>query len=103
MKEFQNIAAQPQEVWAAAIPRSGKCNWDRLFDATWALGHNHDAVTHIDGFVDVVSDQEHRSAAGLPKAKQFIRDNLCSCAQRLLGPAGLPEAEHFVLHSHSGK
>ena len=41
--------------------------------------HDDDAVAHVDRFVDVVGDEEHRRAARLP------------------------EPQHFVLHPHAGE
>ena len=41
--------------------------------------HDHDPVAHVDGFVDVVRDEEHR------------------------GPPRLPDAQDFVLHAHPGE
>ena len=43
-----------------------------MVDFTRALGHDNDAVAHIDCLVDVVRNQEHRGAVRLPQAQHFI-------------------------------
>ena len=40
--------------------------------------HDNDAVAHVDGFVDVMSNKQH-------------------------GRVGAPETQHFILHTHAGK
>ena len=34
--------------------------------------HDDDAISHVDGFVNVVGDQEHGGAAGLPEVQHLI-------------------------------
>ena len=61
----------------AAISGTINIHRDHPIHSTGTGGHDDDAVAHVDRFIDVVGDQEHR------------------------GAAGLPEAQHFVLHSHA--
>ena len=48
-------------------------------DPAGAGGHDEDAIAHVDRFIDVMGDQEHG------------------------GETGLPQAQHFILHSHAGE
>jgi hypothetical protein len=79
MEELQNLAAQLEELGAAPIAGPSQIHWDRAFDPSRPLRHDDDPVAHIDRFVDVVGNQEHRR------------------------PARLPEPKDFVLHPHPGK
>src|SRR3989442_5535147 len=76
---FEDIASEAEEFRAVALAWTSQANVEVALDATGTGSHNDDAVAHVDCFVDVVSDQKHRSAAGLPKT------------------------EHFVLHAHAGE
>jgi hypothetical protein len=62
-----------------AMPRAGEGHFYDAFYFGRAGSHDDDAVAHVDGFVDVVGDQEHG------------------------GAARLPEAEDFILHAHAGE
>src|SRR6476660_2488284 len=79
VEKLQNIASQAKKVRAATVAWTIKSNRNDLLYSTRTRCHDHDAVTHVDGFVNVVGDEEHGSA---------------SC---------LPEPQHFVLHPHTGK
>ena len=79
MQQLQNLAAQAEKFCAVAQPRARERDGEDALDAAGARGHQHDAVAHVEGFVDVVRDEEHG------------------------GAAGLPEAEHFVLQAHAGE
>ena len=48
-------------------------------DSPGRRGHDDDAIAHVDCFVDVVGDEQHR------------------------GAALLPQAQHFILHPHAGE
>ena len=76
MKQPQDFAAKLEKFHAAAIPRPSKIYLDSPIDPAGARGHNEDSVAHINRFVDVMGNQEHR------------------------GEADLPQAKHLVLHSH---
>ena len=79
VEKFQNVAAKSKKILMAAIARAWQSDRDNLFDPPGTLRHYDDAVTHVDCFVDVVRNEEHGGAAGLPKTK------------------------HFILHAHAGK
>jgi len=36
------------------------------FDAAGTRGHDRDAIAHVDGFINIMRDQEHRRAAVFP-------------------------------------
>jgi hypothetical protein len=72
VKEFQNISAQAKEVFAGALARAIQSDGDGSFDPPRPRGHDHDAVTHIDRFVDIVGNQEHRGVSPFPEPKYFI-------------------------------
>ena len=52
--------------------RTIKRNRNDLFDRAGPLRQDDDAVAHVNGFIDVVSNEEHGSAPVLPKAQDFI-------------------------------
>src|SRR5437764_8402243 len=79
MKQLQNLTAQLQERGATPIARAFQRDRNRAVDSSRTLGHDDDAVTHVDRFVDIVRNEKHG------------------------GAAGLPQAQHFILHSHSRK
>ena len=66
-------AAQSEKFWTVPLRgRRSEMNVDDAFDATRARRHDDDAIAHVDGFVNVVGDQQHRRAARLPEAKDFV-------------------------------
>src|SRR5258708_39155475 len=79
MKMFENIAAEPEELDAVAITWASQSDVEVPFDAAGMGSHYDNSIAHVDGFVNVVGDQQDRSAAVLPKA------------------------QHFILHPHPGK
>ena len=76
---LQNVTAEAQEIRAAAVAWPVHRYWNDLLDPTGTRSHDNDAVAHVDGFVDVMSNKQHGSAVGAP------------------------EAQHFILHTHAGK
>ena len=72
VEKFENVAAQTEEFRTATQTGSLECYRNRSFDAAGAWCHDDDAVAHIDGFIDVVSNQEHGRAASLPEAQHLI-------------------------------
>ena len=66
---------------------------DGLIDPAGAGGHDNDAVAHIDGFIDVVSNQEHGRAASLPEAQHLILH--AHACEGVEGPQGLVEEKNF--------
>ena len=79
MEELENISAEAKEFRAAAIARSRQRISNGLIDPARRLSHDHDAITHINGFVDVMGNKEYGRA---------------TC---------LPEPQHFILHPHASK
>ena len=79
VQQLKDFAAQAQKVRAVALARAREIDSERPFDATGARGHQNDAIAHVDCFVDVVGDEQHR------------------CAARF------PQAQHFILHAHAGE
>jgi hypothetical protein len=76
---LKNVAAQPEEILATAITWSIYLYWNDLLDPAGTGSHDHNAVAHVYGFIDIMSNKQHGSA---PR---------------------LPEAQHFILHTHAGK
>ena len=79
MKVLENLAAQAEEWFAGPIARAREVDLDFAIDAPGCLRHDKDAITHVDGFIDVVGNEKHSGAAIFPKA------------------------QHFILHSHAGE
>jgi len=77
VKEFQDVAAEAKEFGAVSLARAIQLNRYDSLDAAGARCQDHDAVAHVDCFVDVVGDEKHR------------------------GPARFPEAQHLILHAHA--
>jgi len=72
MQKLEDVATKPKEILVATVARPFQGNRNSLFDSSRALGHDDNAIAHINCFVDVVSDEEHGRAPGLPKTKHFI-------------------------------
>src|SRR5687767_106297 len=72
MEQFQNIAAQAQEFRTVALTGTFQSDVYDAFDAAGARSHDDNAVAHVDGLVDIVSDEEHGGAARFPEAQHFI-------------------------------
>src|SRR6266704_4769270 len=89
---LQNVTAEAQEIRAAAVAWPVHLYWNDLFDPTGRRSHDNDAVAHVDGFVDVVGDKEHRGAASLPEAQYFILHTHAG--------EGIERAEWFVEQEH---
>ena len=79
MEELENISAEAKKFRAATVARSSQRIRDGLIDPARRLGHDHDAIAHVNGFVDVMRNKEYGCAA---------------C---------LPEPQHFILHPHASK
>ena len=68
MEELENISAEAKKFRAAAIARSSQRTRNGLIDPARRLSHDHDAIAHVDGFVDVMGNKEYGSAACLPES-----------------------------------
>src|ERR1041385_7732403 len=93
MEMLQNLAAQADEWFASAITRAQKVDVDLAVDAPRRRCHDKDAIAHIDGFIDVVSDEKHGGAAILPKAQHFVLH--AHASERVERAERLIEKEHF--------
>src|SRR5262249_49366275 len=76
---LKNVTAQAQEIRAAAVAWPVHLYWNDLLDPAGTRSHDNNAVAHVDGFVYVMSNKQHG------------------------GTVGAPEAQHFILHTHTGK
>ena len=72
MKQLKDFAAKAEEFRAAAIPGTSEVYLDSPIDPTGARRHDEDSIAHIDRFVDVMTNQDHRGEADLPQAKHLI-------------------------------
>ena len=79
MQQFENVTAQLKKSRAAPIAWTIKSNGNDLIDRARPLRHDDDAIAHVNCFIGIVSDQQ--------------------CG----GATGLPEAQHFILHTHAGE
>lgn len=79
VEEFEDFAAETEEVGAVAFAGTVEIYFYSAFHTPRTGGHDDDAVAHVDGFVDVMGDEDHG------------------------GAAGIPEAENFILHAHAGE
>ena len=72
MEELEDISAEAKEFRAAAVawPRQRISNG--LIDPPRRLSHDHDAIAHVNGFVDVMGNEEYGRAACLPEPQDFI-------------------------------
>ena len=57
MQMFENLAAEAEKRIAAAITRSREVDIDLAIDSSGRLGHDEDAIAHIDRFIDVMGDE----------------------------------------------
>jgi hypothetical protein len=88
VQKFENICAEAKKFGAAAIAWSSQRISDVPVDSARTLSHDHDSITHVDGFIDVVSDEKHCGAAIFPEPQHFI-------LQAHAGE-GIERAERFV-------
>ena len=66
---------------------------DASIDSPRARGHDKYAVTHVDRFIDVMSDQEYRGETGLPQAQHLILHS--HARESIEGPERLVKQENF--------
>src|SRR5882724_4258286 len=72
VEKFENICAEAKKFRAAAITWSSQCISNVPVDAARCRGHDKDAITHVDGFINVVSNEKHCSAAIFPEPQHFV-------------------------------
>src|SRR6266566_863204 len=88
MEELENISAEAKKFRAAAIARPSQHICNGLIDPARRLSHDHDAIAHINGFVDVMGNKQYGRAACLPESQDFILHPHAS--------KGVERAERFV-------
>ena len=72
MQVFEDFNSVAEEVGIVTFAGAIEINLDCALDASGAGAHNDNSVAHVDGFVDIVGDEDHGGAASFPKAKDFI-------------------------------
>src|SRR4051794_10246280 len=72
MQMFENLAAEAEKGIAGAITWSREVDIDLAINSPRRPGHYQDAITHINRFINVVRDEQHRSATILPQPQYFI-------------------------------
>src|SRR5207237_8834577 len=72
VKKIQNVTTQAKEIFAAALARAIRSDADSAFNSAWPRTHDHNAVAHVAGFVDVVGNQAHRGPPSLPRAECVV-------------------------------
>src|SRR6516162_10266573 len=76
---FENLGAETEKRITSAITWSREVEINLAIDSPGRRGHDEDAIAHVDRFINVMSDEQHR------------------------GATILPQAQHFVLHPHAGE
>ena len=79
MQVFENFAPEAEKQIAGAITWSREIDLNLAIDPPGRRGHDNNAMAHVDRFINVVGDEQHR------------------------GATILPQAQNFVLHPHAGK
>src|SRR5262245_55451744 len=72
VKHFQDRCTLFEELLARALTWARQANVQNAFNPTRPRRHQDDAVAHVDGLVDVVGDEDHGGAAGLPQPQYFV-------------------------------
>ncbi len=72
MQMFENLAAETEKRIARAITWSREVDINLAIDSSGRLGHDQDAIAHVDRFINVVSDEQHRGAAIFPQTQHFV-------------------------------
>jgi hypothetical protein len=98
---LKNVTAEAQEIRAAAVAWPVHFYWNYLLDPAGTRSHDHDAVTHVDGFVDVMSDKEHGGAVGAPEPQYFILHT--HAGKGIERAERLVEQEHFGMVNHRSR
>ena len=65
-RDEPRIAVKRERPW------SRKINVDNLTNATRLCRHDHGAIGEVDGFLDIVRDEDHCLAIGLPEFQQEV-------------------------------
>jgi len=88
VKVPEDLTSQLEKLSAVAFPWAFDRDIEVAFDQAWAWSHNHDAVAHVDGFINVMSYQKYGRTAILPKPQHFILHahprECIECAKRFI-------------------
>src|SRR6185503_19399797 len=102
MQRLQDLPSETKELRVVPLARAFEINLEDPVDATRPGCHQHNAIAHVDRFVDVVGDQEHRRAAGFPEAQHFVLHlhpgEGIQCAQRFV-----QEQDFWVIDESAGE
>ena len=60
VQQLKDLAAKAKEFRVAAISGAINVHRDSSIDPAGAGGHDEDPIAHVNCFIDVMSDQEHR-------------------------------------------
>jgi hypothetical protein len=83
MQVLENFASEAQERVACAIAGSCETDVDLAIDSAGRLGHDDDPITHVDGFINVMRDEEHCRATVFPQPQHFIlHPHACESVER---------------------
>jgi hypothetical protein len=91
---LQDVSAEAEEILAGAVTWPIYLYWNDLLDPAGTRSHDNDAVAHVDGFIDVMSNKQHGSAMGAPETQYFILHTHPG--------EGIERAEWFVEQEHFG-
>ena len=89
---LEDAVAQLEVARGADIARVRDVDVDDLLDAGGAGVEDDDAVGELDGFVDVVGDEDDGLALGVPDAEEFAAHD--EAGDGVEGAEGLVEEEH---------
>ena len=95
---LKNVTAETKKIRAAAVAWTIHFYWNDLLDPARTRSHNNDAVAHVDGFIDVMSNKQHGSTPRLPEAQYFILHTHPS--KGIQRPEWFVEQEHFGMVDH---
>jgi hypothetical protein len=94
MEVFQDITAEAQELFGIALAGTLELHLNYPLDPARTRGHDQNAITHIDGLVNVMSDEQDGCAAGLPKPKHFVLQTHAG--------EGVERTQGFIEQEHLG-
>src|SRR6267142_6885494 len=65
---LEDVAAKFEELGAVSLTRARENDFDDSLNAARPRRHDDEAIAHVNGFIDIVSDEEHGRATRLPEA-----------------------------------
>src|SRR5436190_1605664 len=93
MQVFEDLSTQSEKLGAVSFAGTLDWNVEVALDPPRPRSHDDDSVTHVNRFINVMSNQEHGRTAVLPEAQHFVlhphaRESV-QCAQ------GFIQQQHF--------